>query len=186
MTRDEATAVVNALFDSWYESMVRYAVRLTGSVDEAEEIVQEAFLSLFDELAAGKSIENPRAWTFCVVRRGAGKRLQHHLKREVPLDEVDLLDRLAVAPGFEADGDWDRMMAVLTRRETEVVMLRLESMKYREIGAALGISGNSVNVLLARALKKLQAFVGAPERGRGRAAEVVRRWEVRNDSETLQ
>ncbi|MFN7934531.1 MAG: RNA polymerase sigma factor [Bryobacteraceae bacterium] len=184
MTRDDATAVVNGLFDSWYESMVRYAARLCGSVDEAEEIVQEAFLLLFDELVTGKAIENPRAWTFCVVRRGAGKRVQHHLKREVSLDDADVLDTMGVAPGFEAYGDWDRMMAVLTRRETEVVLLRLESMKYREIGAALGISGNSVNVLLARALKKLQAFVGVPERGR--RAEVVRRWEARNDSETLQ
>ncbi|MBL8222300.1 MAG: sigma-70 family RNA polymerase sigma factor [Bryobacterales bacterium] len=185
MTRDEATAVVNALFDSWYEAMVRYAARLSGSVEEAEEVVQEAFLGLFDELLAGKAIENPRAWTFCVVRRGAGRRLRHHLKREVPLEEMDLLDTMAVPPGMEGDGDLDRMLAVLTRRETEVVMLRLESMKYREIGSALGISSNSVNVLLARALRKLQAFVGSGP-VRPRATGVARKWEGANDSETLQ
>lgn len=185
MTRDEATAVVNALFDSWYEAMVRYAARLSGSVEEAEEVVQEAFLELFDELIAGKAIENPRAWTFCVVRRGVGRRVQHHLKREVPLDGLDVLDSMAAPPGMEGDGDWDRMLAVLTRRETEVVMLRLESMKYREIGNALGISSNSVNVLLARALRKLQAFVGSAP-ARPRAAGVVRKWEDTNGSETLQ
>ena len=183
MTRDDATAVVNALFDSWYEAMVRYAARLTGSVDEAEEIVQEAFLALFDELVTGKTIVNPRAWTFCVVRRGAGRSVEHHLKREVPLDEIDLQDTGAALPGLYADGDLERMLAVLTRRETEVVMLRLESMKYREIGVTLGISSNSVNVLLARALRKLQAFVTP---ARGRAAEAVRRWKGANDSETLQ
>ncbi len=184
MTRDDATALVNGLFDSWYEAMVRYAARLTGSVEEAEEIVQEAFLALFDELVAGKAIGNPRAWTFSVVRRGAARRVQHHLKHEVPLADVDLLDTMAGPPGWEGDGDLDRMLAVLTRRETEVVMLRLESMKYREIGRALGISSNSVNVLLARALRKLQAFVGT-EPKRKAATAVIRRWEGANDSETL-
>ena len=182
MSRDEATAVVNALFDSWYDAMVRYACRLTGSADAAEEVVQEAFLQLFDQLCSGTIIANPRAWTFCVVRRGAGRRVERHLNREVSLDDTDLLENLATPPDCGASGDLERMLSVLTRREMEVVMLRLESMKYREIGAALGISGNSVNVLLARALRKLQAFVGP---ARGRAGEAVRRWEA-HGFETLQ
>lgn len=160
MTRDEASHVVNELFDGWYDSMVRYAARLTGSVQEAEEAVQEAFLQLFGELCSGTRIENPKAWTFCVVRRGAARRIEHHLRREVPLDGLDFL----AAPTLSGvdDGDLDRMLAVLTAREMEVVLLRLDSMKYREIAEALGISSNSVNVLLARALRKLQVFVGTP------------------------
>ena len=182
MSRDEATTVVNALFTSWYDSMVRYAARLTGTTEEAEEVVQEAFLQLFDQLCSGKKIDNPRAWTFCVVRRGAGRRVEHHLKREVALGDGDLLESLAAAPDTGSNGDLERMLAVLTKREVEVVMLRLESMKYREIGSALGISGNSVNVLLARALRKLQAFVGP---ARGSSVEVSRRWRT-HDSQTLQ
>ncbi|MBL8178161.1 MAG: RNA polymerase sigma factor [Bryobacterales bacterium] len=183
MSRDNATAVVNALFDSWYDAMVRYAARLTGSVEEAEEIVQEAFLQLFDELVSGRSIDNPRAWTFCVVRRGAGRRIEHHLSREVSIEDAGLLDSAPAPPPPSGDVDLDRMLSVLTRRESEVVLLRLESMKYREIGAALGISINSVNVLLARALRKLQAFAGK-DQPRPRAA--IRKWEAGNDSETLQ
>jgi RNA polymerase sigma-70 factor (ECF subfamily) len=182
LSRDEATKVVDALFNSWYDAMVRYATRLTGSVGEAEEVVQEAFLQLFDQLCSGTIIRNSRAWTFCVIRRGAGRRIEHHLKREVSLDDTDLLESLATAPDIAADGDLERMLAVLTRREVDVVLLRLESMKYREIGSALGISGNSVNVLLARALRKLQAFVGP---ARGRSGEVSGRWRAR-DSQTLQ
>ena len=48
------------------------------------------------------------------------------------------------------------LLSVLTPREEEVLLLRLDAMKYREIADQLGISMNSVNTLLARALRKLQ------------------------------
>jgi RNA polymerase sigma factor (sigma-70 family) len=48
------------------------------------------------------------------------------------------------------------LLSVLSPREEEVLLLRLEALKYREIAEHLGISMNSVNTLLARALRKLQ------------------------------
>jgi transposase len=48
------------------------------------------------------------------------------------------------------------LLSVLSPREEEVLLLRLEALKYREIADHLGISMNSVNALLARALRKLQ------------------------------
>ena len=47
-------------------------------------------------------------------------------------------------------------LCLLSRREEEVLLLRLEAMKYREIADQLGISMNSVNTILARALQKLK------------------------------
>ena len=45
---------------------------------------------------------------------------------------------------------------MLSPREEEVLLLKLEALKYREIAAQLGISMNSANTLLARALRKLK------------------------------
>jgi RNA polymerase sigma factor (sigma-70 family) len=53
-------------------------------------------------------------------------------------------------------GDIRDLLSVLSPREEEVLLLRLEALKYREIADQLGISMNSVNALLARALRKLQ------------------------------
>lgn len=50
-------------------------------------------------------------------------------------------------------------VAVLSKREEEVLMLRLSSLKYREIGEELGITTRAVSTLLARALAKLQMAV---------------------------
>ena len=52
--------------------------------------------------------------------------------------------------------DVRNLLSVLSPREEEVLLLRLEALKYREIAEQLGIGINSVNTLLARALRKLQ------------------------------
>ena len=55
--------------------------------------------------------------------------------------------------------DIRNLLSVLSPREEEVLLLRLEALKYREIAEQLGISMNSVNTLLARALRKLQQAI---------------------------
>jgi len=58
--------------------------------------------------------------------------------------------------------DVRNLLSVLSPREEEVLLLRLETLKYREIAEQLGISINSVNTLLARALRKLQEATSRP------------------------
>src|SRR6185312_7297835 len=68
--------------------------------------------------------------------------------------DVDARDHYGAPPGLD----------LLSAREEEVLLLRLQSLKYREIAERLGIGSKSVCTLLARALKKLQiAASGAPQ-----------------------
>ncbi len=158
MSRDDAIRVVSELFDGWYIVLLRYAGRLTGDGGAAEDVVQESFMELFRQLVAGRKIDNPKAWTFTVVRRSVFHRVRQHGGREVPLEESELLD-FAVSPADGGATDFERLMRLLSRREEEVVRLRLESLTYREIGRQLGITASSVNTLLARALRKLRAHL---------------------------
>lgn len=158
MSREDAIRVVSELYDCWYAVLLRYAGRLTADGGAAEDVVQESFMELFRQLTAGKRIDNPKAWTFTVVRRSVFHRVRDHGGREVPLEESELLD-FAVVPQRGSEADFDRLMRLLSRREEEVVRLRLESLTYREIGRQLGITASSVNTLLARALRKLRAYL---------------------------
>lgn len=157
MNQEEASRSVAALFKSWYSSLVRYALRTTGSYELAEDLVQEAFLQLYRAMRAGKTIGYPKAWTLCVLRRSMNRAMQDisldHALHE-PFEETEIAGKLE-AKAFEVDEIRD-FLSVLTAREEEVLLLRLESLKYREIADQLGISMNSVNTLLARALRKLQ------------------------------
>jgi RNA polymerase sigma factor (sigma-70 family) len=154
-----ATALVTELFSSWYLFLVRYALRDTGSFDMAEDLAQETFYELYKSLRSGKTIDYPKAWTLCVLKREMNRRLKDRSRYD-PLDEMDFAG--GVTPEFSVVDDLQSLLHVLTRREGEVLLLRLESLKYREIADQLGISINSVNTLLSRALKKLQLATGSP------------------------
>ena len=158
MTNNEAARLVGSLFSQWYSSLVRYAWKATGSVDLAEDLVQEVFMRLYRELRNGKTIHDPKSWTLCVLRHEIGREKRGQQKRQT-VEDLNLEELPGPAQpdsvGIETDELTD-LLAVLSRREEEVVLLRLASLKYREIATRLGISANAVNTLLARALRKLQ------------------------------
>lgn len=175
MNREDASKVVDGLFELWYSSLLRYAARSMGSLSMAEDLVQEALMKLYRELRRGKTVENPKAWTFSVVRRGIGKQIRDHIRQGGTPKSLDVVDTQPVAlPGgnlfhgervVEMD-EISRLFSTLSRREEEVLLLRMEALKYREIASELGIRVNSVSTLLTRALRKLQRSVkGKTDKG---------------------
>jgi RNA polymerase sigma-70 factor (ECF subfamily) len=153
VNESDATDLVTVLFGSWYMSLVRYALRTTASYELAEDLAQDTFMQLYQALRAGKRIDHPKAWTICVLRRAMNRQMKDRNLHE-QLNEADFpgepskeISRFAEIRG---------LLSLLSPREEEVLLLRLEAFKYREIADQLGISMNSVNTLLARALRKLQ------------------------------
>lgn len=158
MNETDATDLVTGLFDRWYAQLIRYVVGAMGRSDLAEDLVQDVFMQLYQVLRSGKDIEYPKAWTLCVLRRAVTRQMQERSRFE-QLDEIEITQNW-----LEEDTDAfsvRNLLGLLSPREEEVLLLRLEAMKYREIADRLGISMNSVNTHLARALQKLQKATAA-------------------------
>jgi RNA polymerase sigma factor (sigma-70 family) len=171
MTRADVCRLIDGLHQSWYAGLVRYAARITGNLDLAQDLVQQSFCDLCSELLRGIRIDSPQAWTLVVVKRAINKALYRDRDRGISFESIDAMDSEAAAALFpvlrvEANGDLDdiaRFLACLSPREEEVVLLRLEGCRYEEIARTLGISRETVKTLLARAMKKMQAVCRAPE-----------------------
>jgi RNA polymerase sigma factor (sigma-70 family) len=166
MNRKEAAQYVSSFFGDWYPALVRYATRASGSLSLAEDLAQEALFQLYQALAEGRQVEHPKAWTLCVVRREVGHRRASDQRtglggesfdeHELGLwSEVDPVAALTLGEVYER-------FHVLSTREEEVLLLRLEGLRYREIAHELGLSTPTVSTLLARAVCKLQAAMQAP------------------------
>lgn len=159
MPNIRATDLVNSLFTEWYRPLLRYAVRLTGSLSMGEDFVQEAFLSYYRALAADRQVSCPKAYTMAAIRHQAQRVWAQRRNGRVEGSIDDVVDTLSVADEEERAIIWDdlqRLISELSPREVEVLLLRAEALTYREIGNELGIAATSVGTLLARALKKLQ------------------------------
>ena len=139
MDEIEATESVAALFDCCYMQLVRYAFRSVIDQDLAEDLVQDAFMLLYGALRSGKCIHCPKAWTMSVPRRAVNQVRFDHEQLE-DYECIPTLDHEPACLSLIAD-----YLCVLSRREEEVLLLRLGAMKYREIADQLGISMNSVN-----------------------------------------
>lgn len=159
MERQEAEELVNALFESWGTFLVRYAYQLTWSRQTAEDLAQEAFMALYAGLREGKQIENLKAWALAIVRNLAHRGYRDRRRHGEVLEAGDVMDTRCAQVAEEDDEQitLQQMLSVLTPREAEVMMLRMQVFKYREIAAQLNISDKSVATLLARGLRKLQS-----------------------------
>ncbi|MDE0105018.1 MAG: RNA polymerase sigma factor [Bryobacterales bacterium] len=178
MYRDDAERVINELFTSAYSATVRYAACRCGSLDLAEDLVQEAFGALYARLREGAVIQKPRAWVMKAVQNQickAWRKAKTRPERAVPRHELEAFALPSDSLGGFVDPDRPHLegfLPGLSPREREVILLRAQGLKYREIASRLGISSNSVGTLLLRAARKMRAAraetilrsVGAPAR----------------------
>lgn len=177
MNQADATTLVDSLFESLGVFLVRYAQRRVHSSALAEDIVQDAFLSLYRDLRLGKDIHDPKAWTIGAVRNLIRKHARDTARHGEELIATEMFDLVPSQHSAFVE-EPSLVLCGLSPREEEVVLLRLQSFKYREIADHLGIGAKSVCTLLARAIRKLQKVAGTavPEA----AAQSQRRKEVRD------
>ncbi len=81
---------VVALFDQLRAPVLRYLLSFGISVPDAEEIVQEVFLALFQHLRQKKSRANLRGWVFKVAHNSA---LKHRLRPRRQADRFSYVPR---------------------------------------------------------------------------------------------
>ena len=95
-------------------------------------------MQLYQALRAGKRIEHPKAWTICVLRRAMNRQMKDRSLHE----QLDEALEMPGEPATEISGlaEIRSLLSVLSPREEEVLLLRLEALKYREIADQLGIS----------------------------------------------
>ena len=144
-------------FDRMREPMLRYLAGFGLAMHDCEEVVQEAFLALFQHLQRGRSRSNLRAWLFRVAHNLALKKRQ----RTRPAEEIG--DSL-VDPGPNpedqcvASQTQQRMMAALRampEQDRRCLSLRAEGLRYREIAGILDMSLGAVALALSRGLERI-------------------------------
>ncbi len=162
-------------FQTWYPHLLRYVCRFAASRATAEDLSQEVFLDLYSALRAGQRIEFPKAWTLRVARRKWAELRNQPFDMDQIHGTLEDIEARGESPSTDIHRRLDVQklrgcLSLLTVREEEVFLLRLQSMKFREIGLALGISTSSVNTLLVRALGRLQQVFGVREESAALAA----------------
>ena len=138
-----------ALYRKYRTRLHQYALSLTRSRMEAEDVVHDVFIGLARQSAAGRAPREIAAYLYASVRNRCVDRLRR--KSERPLEDADL--DLLVAP----EGDTERIalrhvlnraLLALPPEQAEVVVLRTwHDLDYAAIAA---LQGTPVNTALSR------------------------------------
>ena len=167
-TENLQTAVTPAFWNRAF----RYAQSLVREKAAAEDLTQEAFVVLFRERQAGRSVEWINAWMRTVIRNLAyQRRLKERPDLHEPLEEFSmegynlLHEPTALAPSPEQraiDHTMLRLSAKVLQefspQERESILMYFRGYDFLQIGNALGVSRwtarrttlKALNLFLAR------------------------------------
>jgi RNA polymerase sigma-70 factor, ECF subfamily len=149
------------LFDELRVPLLRYLSAFPLALHDSEDVIQEAFLSLFQHLRRGKSVRNPQGWLFRAVHNLALKRRlrsRKDLENTAPLitaensltdSTLNPEDRLVFN---QIRARVDAVVRALPEQHRWCLYLKAEGLRYREIGEILNMSSGSVCGCLQRSL----------------------------------
>ncbi|MCJ2182561.1 sigma-70 family RNA polymerase sigma factor [Novosphingobium sp. 1949] len=165
----EADAI--KVFLSAHGALLRYAERLTGSLTDAEDLVQEAWLR-FRPKTRSEALEEPVRYLFRIVHNLARDRQRRHGRESrlfAPADaDVQRVASPQPSPAMQAEASDElatarRALEALperTRRAFE--MHRFEGRKLVEIAVHLGISKSRASELVIEALEACKSALRRP------------------------
>ncbi|PWT98086.1 MAG: hypothetical protein C5B51_29865 [Terriglobia bacterium] len=159
---DRLQELVVRLFEEARDDVYRYLLTLGLYPPQAQEATQEVFLRLYVTLRKGEKIHSPRGWIFRVAHN-LGLKIRAHQDSELPFDP-DLESRLMVSrtnpeqqlAERERSLRFHRAVEGLSPQQRRCLFLRMEGLRYPEIGSALGISASAVGEFLRRAIERLR------------------------------
>ncbi|MFZ5861791.1 MAG: sigma-70 family RNA polymerase sigma factor [Nitrospirota bacterium] len=165
-------------------SLYGFAVVLTGNRDDANDLVQDAYIRAFRFYPKYERIANYKAWLFALTKNLFINRY-HQRAREISLDDLDLIDDephqssaalLLNAHDRHARGifrrDFEHALAAMPEKLRLAVLLKdVEGFDYKEISEIMGCPLGTVMSRLSRGrnlLKKsLSDYWGTLKDGKG-------------------
>jgi RNA polymerase sigma-70 factor (ECF subfamily) len=176
--QDGDHAAFEQLVRAYDQGVLRLAMNLLRSPEDAHDVYQEAFLRVYRNLHAFRFDCSFHTWLFRIVTNLC---LDQMRKRKVRKEEPTVLataegpmDRMDAVPEERVDGDPQRylfsgqlrrkikeVLGELTPRERVVFELRhYQGLRLRKIGEVLGTSEEAAKNCLFRATQKMRAALG--------------------------
>ena len=148
------------LYRRWHPRFLRLASRLTGHPDQAQDVLQDAALTIARDIHKLEDPSKFSAWAYTIIRRRAADYIntavrQRKSERPVTATDTELSeDDLALRQALSRLPEMDRLMLVLFYQD---------GFKGSEIAAALGIPLGTVKSRLFKARRDLKSIYLATE-----------------------
>ena len=158
---DGDTAAFTTLVDRHAAACTRFATRMLGNREDAEDATQETFLRAYRSLARYEERQAFRTWLFQILinrcRTAAVRRQRRH---RMFLVDDDAVASASVRPAAEASdlrAELRRVVDALDPDQREAFLLKhVEQLSYDEMAAATGVGVSALKMRVKRACDRMQ------------------------------
>lgn len=158
---------VRMMFDNYYHALCVYALRYLPSIEEVEDIVQNVFISFWENRKGCDFEGSLHSYLFGAVSKASLKVLKR--KGSIVFDDIEehvnlLLEDIVLADDENLDNLRERLMQEINRLPEKARQvfnaIALENLSYKQVAERYNISLNTVKTHYSHALKKLRESLG--------------------------
>jgi RNA polymerase sigma-70 factor (ECF subfamily) len=163
----DTRAALDRLLAELRPKLHRYCARMTGSVIDGEDVVQESLVKAIEAFPQAQSIAHPEAWLFRIAHNAALDFLRRRTRQESARADED--PDMIVDP---ANPTRDRQIAAASLRtfmrlpaaqRSSVILMDVLGYSLDEIGRVMDSSVPAVKAALHRGRARLRALAQEPE-----------------------
>ncbi len=163
----EARAAFDRLLGELRAQLHRYCARMTGSVIDGEDVVQDALAKAIQAYPNAGSIVDPDAWLFRIAHNTALDFLRRRARQAATLTEedVDLMaDPVAAADTRAiAAASLRTFMHLPVTQRSSVILMDVLGYTIQEVGGIMDASVPAVKAALHRGRLRLRDLADAPD-----------------------
>lgn len=158
----------NKLYNTYWENLFIYVARIVESEEDAEDIVQETFVTLWKIRSKVLDIQSIKAYLIVMARNQALKHMLNNKNKQAYLDSFaqfavkyeNTIEQAVIAN--ELSSLIDEEISSLPSKMQEIFILsRKEELSYKEIASKLGISDLTVKKQISNSIKQLRLKLGS-------------------------
>jgi RNA polymerase sigma-70 factor (ECF subfamily) len=163
------TSLTPELRDSMLKAvpnMRAFAISLTGNVDQADDLVQEALARGLGNLHRFEPGTCIQAWLFTILRNQFHTAYRKR-KREVEDPDGSMASRLSSAPEQDGHLDFEDLKIALTKlsfdQREALLLVAAEGFSYEEAADICGTKIGTIKSRINRARSQLAGFLGVEQ-----------------------
>lgn len=150
-----------SLFNDFYASQVMFAMKLISNKHDAEDIVQEVFLSIWKSRVSFKSEISFKSYLYLSTRNRC---IDFFRKKKIQSEELDSqilsqeeMDHIVRGEAFAL---LHKAIDKLPPQSKRVILRSMKGLSVQEVADSLGISVNTVKTLKLKAYRTLRELYG--------------------------